>query len=197
MASDDPDVLEHALSNLTRGIDRTTRLVEQLLALSRLDSLSGVEGTEDIDWTALLRTILDDFSSTAARRKIDLRLEKGRASFSAKGHELLLSLLLRNLIDNALSHAPEGGTVRVSLSEKGVCVEDNGPGIQDEYLPRLGERFFRLPGQDRTGTGLGLSIAKRIAELHGFPVVFSNRLEGGFRACLYLTGTIENEECKT
>lgn len=229
MATDDPDVLEHSLSNLTRGIDRTARLVEQLLALSRLDSLTEVEGAEDIDWPALLRTILDDFSAAASRRNVDLRLENAGAFLSdlsdssaspapsAKGHELLLSLLLRNLIDNALSHAPIGhaptdhapighaptghgpvghgpirGTVCVSLLENSVCVEDNGPGVLDEYLPRLGERFFRLPGQDRAGTGLGLSIAKRIAELHGFHIVFSNRPGGGFRACLHFVPATKN-----
>ena len=198
MAAADPGVLKHALSNLTRGIDRTTRLVEQLLALSRLDSLSGVDDAKDIDWTAMLRIILKDFSETAAQRRIDLKLENNDPSPTAKGHELLLSLLLRNLIDNALKHSPDGGTVRTTLSENDVWVEDDGPGVRNEYLPRLGERFFRLPGQDRTGTGLGLSIAKRIADLHGFHIVFSNRVEEGqegqegqrgLRVCLYLNTT--------
>ncbi|GAB2944551.1 hypothetical protein GCM10011328_21560 [Hafnia psychrotolerans] len=94
---------------------------------------------------------------------------------------MLLSLMLRNLVDNAVRYSPAGSPVVVHLSPQGINVEDRGPGISDKHLARLGERFYRPPGQEQTGSGLGVSIVKRIAQLHGLRVVYRNRAEGGTR----------------
>jgi len=67
----------------------------------------------------------------------------------------------------------------VTLDEQGLTVSDQGPGITDEHLARLGERFYRPPGQEQTGSGLGISIVQRIAQLHQLNVVYRNRAEGG------------------
>jgi two-component system sensor histidine kinase QseC len=99
-----------------------------------------------------------------------------------QGQALLLSLLVRNLVDNAVRYTPTGGTVTVRLTERLLTVVDDGPGVTTEHLARLGERFYRPPGQEQTGSGLGLSIVQRIAGLHGLRVSFANRPEGGFVA---------------
>ncbi|RXZ44769.1 ATP-binding protein [Crenobacter cavernae] len=133
-----------ALSKLMSGIDRATRLTEQLLALSRLDPLHGL----------------------------------------ARADALLIALLLRNLLDNALRYGREGGVVELILSPEAIVVRDDGPGVPPEYLERVRERFFRPPGQEATGSGLGLSIVERIAELHSLALTLANRPEGGFMATL-------------
>ena len=71
--------------------------------------------------------------------------------------------------------------VDVALARDSFSVRDNGPGISPEALDRIGERFYRPPGQDETGSGLGLSIVQRIAALHQMSVNFSNAPDGGFR----------------
>ena len=86
---------------------------------------------------------------------------------------------MRNLLDNAVRYSPHGSVVDVTLEARGFTVRDNGPGIAPEALARIGERFYRPPGQDATGSGLGLSIVKRIAALHGMRVSLDNAAEGG------------------
>ena len=78
-------------------------------------------------------------------------------------------MAIGNLIDNAIDFSPEGGAVRITLSGPSVTVTDEGPGIPDYALPRLGERFFTTarPDGTRTGSGLGLAIVKRVLDLHG------------------------------
>ena len=83
------------------------------------------------------------------------------------GQPLLLSLLARNLLDNAVRYSPRGSVVDVTLNTLSFTVRDNGPGISTDALARLGERFYRPPGQDATGSGLGLSIVHAIAQRTG------------------------------
>jgi two-component system, OmpR family, sensor histidine kinase QseC len=89
----------------------------------------------------------------------------------------LLGVLVRNLIDNALRYTPEGGPIHVSLAGEGertvLTVENGGIAPTEAELGRLGERFFRVPGNEATGSGLGLSIVRRIAQLHDATVRFA------------------------
>ena len=87
---------------------------------------------------------------------------------------------MRNLLDNAVRYSPRGSVVEVTLDSRSFTVRDNGAGIAPEALARIGERFYRPPGQDQTGSGLGLSIVKRIAALHRMRVTLGNAPDGGF-----------------
>ncbi|MDA5534366.1 two-component system sensor histidine kinase QseC [Yersinia mollaretii] len=181
LAQDDPEMREHALSNLTEGIDRATRLVDQLLTLSRLDSLSGLDDVQEVALQDLLQTAVMDNYHKARANGVELMLEIRQTPPSRRAQPLLLALLVRNLLDNAIRYSPRGSSVKITLDAHAFSVEDNGLGISPEYLQRVGERFFRPPGQEKTGSGLGLSIVQRIAVLHGMTTHFSHGESGGFR----------------
>ncbi|MCK6869490.1 two-component system sensor histidine kinase QseC [Enterobacter kobei] len=180
LSQDDPQAQEKALTQLHAGIDRASRLVDQLLTLSRLDSLDSLDGVEQIAMADLLQSAVMDIYPPAQQAGIDIRLNINAPEVTRAGQQLLLSLLVRNLLDNATRYSPRGSVVDVTLDARRFTVRDNGPGISPDALARLGERFYRPPGQDATGSGLGLSIVKRIAALHGMHVALGNAPEGGF-----------------
>ncbi|ROR99660.1 quorum sensing histidine kinase QseC [Raoultella terrigena] len=182
LSMDDPQGREKALAQLHVGIDRATRLVDQLLTLSRLDSLAALEDVDSVAIDELLQSAVMEMYHPAQQAGIELRLHSHAARVTHVGQPLLLGLLVRNLLDNAVRYSPRGSRVDITLDARGFRVCDNGPGISAEALARLGERFYRPPGQDAPGSGLGLSIVRRIAALHGMTVTFGNAPDGGFEA---------------
>lgn len=179
LSGDDAQMREHALENLITSIDRATRLVDQLLTLSRLESFAGPEELEIIDWPTLVAQSLAEQDYHAHSRGIELRFEHQGTPPELQGQSLLLSLMVRNLLDNAIRYSAAGTYITVTMDSQGVTVADQGPGITDELLARLGERFYRPPGQEQTGSGLGISIIQRIAQLHQLKVAYRNQAEGG------------------
>ncbi|GKX58034.1 quorum sensing histidine kinase QseC [Leminorella grimontii] len=182
MTANKPEVQKRALGNLTLGIDRASRLVDQLLTLSRLDAQSEIPDREAVNWRALLEEMRPTFEDTAQAKGTELKIDYRGDAPVTQGNVVLLSLLIRNLVDNALHYTPEGGTVHVTLSHETFIVEDSGPGVTKEHLARMGERFYRPPGQKKIGSGLGISIVKQIAELHRLKVAFRNGEQRGFIA---------------
>ena len=182
LSDDDPQARKKALLQLHSGIDRATRLVDQLLTLSRLDSLDNLQDVAEIPLEDLLQSSVMDIYHTAQQAKIDVRLTLKANGIKRTGQPLLLSLLVRNLLDNAVRYSPQGSVVDVTLNADNFIVRDNGPGVTPEALARIGERFYRPPGQTATGSGLGLAIVQRIAKLHDMNVEFGNAEQGGFEA---------------
>ena len=182
LSLDDPQAQAKALTQLHAGIDRASRLVEQLLTLSRLDSLESLDDVEPLNMADLLQSVVMDSYHPAQQAGIEIRLNILDPQVTHTGQQLLLSLLVRNLLDNAVRYSPRGSRVEVTLDTHSVIVRDNGPGIAPDALTRIGERFYRPPGQDQTGSGLGLSIVKRIAALHRMTVTLGNGQDGGFEA---------------
>ncbi len=105
---------------------------------------------------------------------------KAPVAVTMSGQPLLLALLLRNLIDNAIRYAHPADRITLTLGSRHLQVADNGPGVDAEALTRLGERFYRPPGQVKSGSGLGLSIVHHIAQLHGMRMQCANAASGGF-----------------
>lgn len=175
LVGDDAEVRQRAVGNLTTSIDRATRLVDQLLTLSRLESFTALDELSPIDWSELATQALIEQDASAHRRGVELVLDKKGKPASIRGEPLLLSLLLRNLLDNAIRYSPAGSQVYLTLNQWGISIKNSGPGFSEEHLQRLGERFYRPPGQEQTGSGLGVSIVMRIAQLHGIRVIFSNK----------------------
>ncbi|AVY97650.1 two-component system sensor histidine kinase QseC [Lelliottia sp. WB101] len=184
LSLDDPEAQAKALNQLHAGIDRASRLVDQLLTLSRLDSLENLDDVQTIAMADLLQSSVMDSYHSAQQAGIELRLNIHAPQVARSGQPLLLSLLVRNLLDNAVRYSPRGSVVNVTLDAQSFTVRDNGPGISPDALARIGERFYRPPGQEQTGSGLGLSIVKRIATLHGMRVTLANAREGGFEVTI-------------
>lgn len=174
---------ERAIANIEASCLRATHLVEQLLALARLEP----DRPSD-DSPVALETLARDGviaqSALAEARGIDLGLGHCDAS-TVLGNEAELAMLLNNLIDNAVRYTPAGGQVDVSVRRGSggieLLVEDSGPGIPESLQAQVFERFYRHAGSDQPGTGLGLAIVKRIALRHGATVHLENRHEGGLR----------------
>ena len=175
-----------AVGRLTAGIDRATRLVEQLLILARQEA-SAAEGTaaktRPVDLADLARRTAADLAGVAAAKGVDLGLQQADPA-SVDGQPDALQILLRNLVDNAVKYTPDGGTVDISvLTAAGtvaVQVEDSGPGIPPDERERVFDRFYRVAGSEAAGSGLGLAIIKAIAERHGATLTLgtSQRLGG-------------------
>jgi two-component system OmpR family sensor kinase len=170
--ADTPDARQVAEGRLLAGIDRATRLVEQLLALARQEGAASAAPPVAVDLVALARAAAAEFAAEAARRGIDLTVDAS-APATVQGQPDALAVLLRNLLDNALRHTPEGGRVRVRVAPAGaehgarLSVEDSGPGIAPDERARVMDRFYRAPGAPGHGSGLGLAIARAVAERHG------------------------------
>jgi two-component system sensor histidine kinase QseC len=183
LAADDEQMRSHALAQLDAGIVRATRLVDQLLTLSRVEADDARSAFQPVELQRILQDTLAAQLAMADRAGVTLRLE-ACANPQIQGHPLLLSLLVRNPLDNAIRYTPSGSEIDVTLEANRLAVEDNGTGLSDADLQRLGERFWRPPGQEKSGSGLGLSIVRNIAQLHGMKITFSQRPGGGLRVML-------------
>ena len=158
----------HALHATLQGCDRATRLVEQLLTLSRLES--GAEHARvTVDAAALARQVVAEVAPLALGKQQIVEVDAG-SPCPVQGDATLLSVLIRNLVDNAMRYSPPCAVVKVAVSnERGavrLIVEDSGPGMSPADIDRIGERFFRVVGSGQDGSGLGWSIARRIAAVH-------------------------------
>lgn len=147
---------------------RLSHLVDQLLALARAEP-SSAQAAEPVELPEIARNAAERWLPAAIGKKIDLGFELAPAV--VPGNRLLLSEMLANLIDNALRHTPEDGTITVSCgsTEEGawLAVEDSGPGIAPEEREKVFARFYQAPGSRSDGCGLGLAIVAEIARQHG------------------------------
>jgi two-component system OmpR family sensor kinase len=179
-----------AISRVTAGIERATRLVEQLLVLARQEGSVNDVKLEPVSLSDLVKRTLGDMAGLAQARQIDLGLHHADDA-TVDGQPDALIILLRNLVDNAIKYTPSGGTVDIDLRRSAgatknvpgrvvLSVDDSGPGIPPEERERVFSRFYRVPGSQAGGSGLGLAIIKSIAERHGAVLTLdqSERLDG-------------------
>lgn len=177
------DESEIALKRLMDGVDRTSRLVGQLLSLARTDSELR---TEELPIGTVVDVVLRDLHALAAER--DVRVEVAWLPYEASDSrvpEEPLYLILRNLVENALRHAPSGSSVDVTTTVDDcgmtLTVADRGPGIPPELIEAAFEPFRRLDhGGD--GIGLGLAIVRRVTESLGGSIELTPRDGGGLAA---------------
>ncbi len=169
-------------------VKRIDRLITDISDASRLDAELSRETSERVDLAHLLETIVEIYRMTDVSHGIGIKLDV-RLPPNARvlARDERLGQVFRNLVDNAVSFSPEGGTVSIAATaESGrarVTVEDNGPGIPPENLETIFERFYTERPHDHFGknSGLGLSIARQITESAGGRVWAENRDGGGAR----------------
>lgn len=166
------DQQKNALNNLIIGIDRASRLVDQLLTLSRLDSEKQLLEQETIDWEGLIKSEIDMLTPLAMKKNIQISYQMYNKNQNCKGNPVFVSLLIRNLIDNAVKYCPENSQITITENSNTITIEDSGKGVDKETLARLGERFYRPAGMDTTGSGLGISITKQVTALHRWQIQF-------------------------
>ncbi|MBK1681091.1 ATP-binding protein [Rhodocyclus tenuis] len=190
----------HALEQVIAGVDRMTRLTEQLLLLARLDPEGTTLPRRPLDLAALAIDVCAQLDGSARAQGVEIGFASvdsrfggsesaaNGASFRLDGAAELLGALVRNLVDNAISHAR--GNVTVALLRTSAVIEltvdDDGPGIPEEQRRRALERFERLGERGGGGSGLGLSISARIAQLHGGDLALAASPRDGLRACVRL-----------
>lgn len=172
-----PEKLDASLRQLIKGSERATRLVKQLLALTRAESSDTPSHSDSnlIDLNALAEQQTLEWVERALQKQIDLGFEPASTPVLVEGQATMLAELLNNLIDNALLYTPEHGwaTIRVGDSPSPhIEVEDSGQGIPEEHRDRIFDRFYRILGTAADGSGLGLAIVKEIADQHGAVIAF-------------------------
>ena len=181
------------LGIIARHSERMERLVKDLLRLARLDA-----GQETLDIIAcdtrnLVSGVIADATPAADARAQRIEVAVGTGAETLRGDPAKLHDALRNLVANAITYSPEHTTIRIEAEQAdgavSLSVSDQGPGIPDEDLSRVFERFYRVDksrARDPGGTGLGLAIVKHLIELHGGSVRAENRAEGGTRVTITL-----------
>jgi two-component system OmpR family sensor kinase len=168
--ADDESSRQNAFRKLHERLDRATHLVQQLMTLARQE-----QGTpparSDCDLLKLAQQTVADHAIYADSKRIDLGVSAAAVAQRVHAHAEGLSVMLNNLVDNALRYTQPGGRVDVMVGmEDGapfLQVADNGPGVPAENRERLFDRFYRPEGNEVWGCGLGLSIVKSVADAHG------------------------------
>ena len=191
-AKDDPAVAPRFLKNIEKHTNRLAYLIEDLLTISRLESLQVILNLQDVDLAALTRKVIDDLESRAVEKdaRVESRLPPG---FMARVDADRLQQVIFNLIENAIKYGKSGGLVSIDGLERPdgnleISVQDDGQGIPPEARERVFERFYRVDrarSRETGGTGLGLSIVKHIVQAHGGDVWVESELGQG--ATFYFT----------
>jgi two-component system phosphate regulon sensor histidine kinase PhoR len=180
----DPTVADHFLGTIVTEAQRLTRISEDLLILSQVES-RGVPEKTTFDLAELIREVARRFQPQAEKADITLRVDIPPTLETHASHDQIEQVLV-NLIDNAIKYTPAGGCVHVTAEPRGeglaVHVADTGIGIMKQDLPRIFERFYRVDrarSRQSGGTGLGLSIVKHIVEAHGGQVTVESEYNRG------------------
>lgn len=171
------------LQELDISVDRTGRLINQLLALNRLEQ--DVHGFDKhvIDLLPVLREEIAALYPLAMEKSQSVELFCDESQMPLNTIPQLFSLLVRNLVDNAIKYSPENGRVLVTASRRDkelwLQIEDSGPGVPEEQRTRVFERFYRITNSDVPGSGLGLAIVRRALELLGGTITLDRSGELG------------------
>ena len=170
----DPASIKHSLRQIALATERAAHTVNQLLSMARAEDSGQAARHQPVDLAAVTRAVVRDFVPRAMERRIDLGYEGPDAGPATRmvGEPVLLSEMVRNLVDNALRYTPVGGTVtaRVVPDPFGqvvvLQVEDSGPGIAPAERKAVFRPFYRALGTQVDGSGLGLAIVLEVAQWH-------------------------------
>lgn len=162
------------------------KLIQDLFELAMLDASRVTPQFEEFSLTELIHDVVQEFELQARESEVALRVSPPTEPVNVRADISLIQRVLENLVSNALKYTPEGGRVSISVQPSaagvGVAVADTGPGIPEQDLPHVFDRFYTVepePTKGNGSSGLGLAIAKRILELHGGEIVVTSEKRRG------------------
>jgi two-component system sensor histidine kinase QseC len=177
--------LSDSLNAMHRSTQRLVHLVAQLLQLSHSENPLVQKCFEAVDLQRVCRMVSDRQQASARANQQLITCVDSQTPCVIQGSETLLQSLLTNLVENAIRYAGEGSRIQLGCVQRGdehvLTVEDSGPGVSDELLEKIVDRFFRGNAYDTKGAGLGLSIVQVIAESHNARLELGRSALGGLR----------------
>ena len=163
--------------------ERLYRVIEDLLELSHLESGGALGQSVPMNVEEILLQVTERNRAAFIDQGVELKMESWKETPLVLGDPSRIGHIFDNLLHNALKFTPRGGQVRLAAQTDGgmvrFIVEDTGKGIGPEYLPRIFEKFFRVPGQEKADSGLGLSIAKEFVEAQGGTIQVTSQVGKG------------------
>ncbi len=188
-----PEMRQRFVANTRLAIDRMTTLLDDMLAVSKIESDELPLRLENVSAADFLRGHLEAFEGQAYESEIRCVLDCP-PDLSARFDPSLMGRVIENLISNAFKYTPKGGVIQVAASAEGrgvrFSIRDNGSGISDEYKQRIFEKYFQAPdhaGQrSRQGTGLGLTFCRLVVEAHGGRIWVEDAEGGGSNFMIWL-----------
>lgn len=185
-AMNDKDTLEYFLSIILKESDRLQSLIEDLLDLSKVEKQGFKLNPEYFEISGILEEIFVILEGKAKEKEIELILNRPQKDLFLFADASRVKQVFINLINNAIAYTPAGGEVKVNVEEVGeeivIVVSDTGVGMEQEEIPRIFERFYRVDkarSRNSGGTGLGLAIVKHIVEAHHGTISVKSRLNKG------------------
>jgi two-component system phosphate regulon sensor histidine kinase PhoR len=199
----DPADAKQFLAIIDRHSERLSRLTEDLLVLSDLESGARKMTFRPVEAGHLIQRVLEVFWDRAARKNVTLSYSFSSGLSLILGDYDRLQQLFINLVDNAVKYTPPGGSVTITAAQAHfslqadawveIAVADSGAGIAEKNLPRLTERFYRVDkarSRELGGTGLGLAIVKHIVQAHGGELKIESAINHGTTVRVLLAGVI-------
>ncbi|WP_334186353.1 ATP-binding protein [Noviherbaspirillum sp.] len=173
-----------AMRSLDDGVDRATRMIEQLLTAARTEYSESTFKEVDVDLVETMRRAIAEMYPLAEARHINISMD-APDHMQMKGDATQLFILMRNLLDNAIRYTPKQGSVEANLhmadNRMCLCIDDSGPGIPADERERVFRRFYRAQSNEEGGNGLGLAIVKNVAIHHHASVKLGDSPLGGLR----------------
>ena len=184
-----PD-LNQDLASIQNDVSRGTQVLENLLLLARLDPTNTHQLPKiDVNLQAIVSDVIQALQPFALEKNIQITTHIAD-DLSIFANEKLIFTCVRNLVDNAIRYAGQGGHVFIDVQQRHqnvvMTIADDGQSLTEEILQRLGERFYRALGTKTQGSGLGLSICQKIMQLHAGEIHFSKSGYGGLQVTLQL-----------
>ncbi len=177
MIADDPAEIEFTVRHAQQSMARLGRRIEQILAMARLEAGAASQQRTRLDLPRIAIEVIEELAPLIAEKDIALSLNHDDTPLMVMGHEVALTAMLRNLIENALRYTEAEGQVEVAIRREGqqavIDICDNGPGIPEDRRQAVFRRFHREVESATRGFGLGLSIVQRAIELHDASIELS------------------------
>ncbi len=187
-ASESKEFRQALATELTLATDRLNRVIENLLDMSRLNSGAMTLKKEWHDLHDLIGVTLQRLGKNLEGFSVEVDVAANLPLIEMDFR--LMEHVLSNILVNAAQYSPKGTKIEISAAAKYgkavILISDAGPGIPEDSLKKVFEKFYRIPGTPAGGTGLGLSIAKSIIEFHGGTIEVENRSTGGAKFCILL-----------